>query len=95
MKMKAVVKSGYGGPEVLQFVEVDRPELVGPHDVLVRVHAAGVNFSDVHTRRAAFDGYEALRARVDKIRRACRSKMRRARSRVLIGRAWSKRSVRT
>jgi NADPH:quinone reductase len=68
MKMKAVVKSGYGGPEVLQLVDVDRPEIDHPHDVLVRVHAAGVNYSDIHTRRAAFDGYETLRARVDNAR---------------------------
>lgn len=64
MKMRAVIKNGYGGPEVLQLVDVDRPEIVDPHDVLVRVRAAGVNYSDVHTRRVAFDGYEALQSRV-------------------------------
>ncbi len=63
--MKAIVKNGYGGPDVLQFVEIDRPEIVRPHDVLVRVHAAGVNYGDIHTRRSAFDGFEALQACVD------------------------------
>lgn len=31
--MRAVIKSGYGHWEVLELVDVDRPEIVRPHDV--------------------------------------------------------------
>jgi NADPH:quinone reductase-like Zn-dependent oxidoreductase len=40
--MKAVQIHKFGGPEVLQFEDVPRPE-PGAHEVLIRVHAAGVN----------------------------------------------------
>jgi NADPH:quinone reductase-like Zn-dependent oxidoreductase len=44
-RMRAVSQRVFGGPEVLEVVEVDRPE-PGPGEVLVRVHAAGVNPAD-------------------------------------------------
>src|SRR6185436_14315965 len=40
--MKAVQIHAYGGPEVLQYEDVPRPEPKA-NEVLVRVHAAGVN----------------------------------------------------
>src|SRR6266511_4267571 len=40
--MKAIVQDTYGSPDVLQLKEIDRP-LVGDDEVLVRVHAAGVD----------------------------------------------------
>jgi NADPH:quinone reductase-like Zn-dependent oxidoreductase len=40
--MKAVRFHRYGGPEVLKFEDAPKPE-PGPGDVLVRVHAAGIN----------------------------------------------------
>ncbi|GIH08639.1 NADPH:quinone reductase [Rhizocola hellebori] len=40
-----------GGPEVLRMIEADRPE-PGPTEVLVRVHAAGVNPVDWKVRRS-------------------------------------------
>jgi NADPH:quinone reductase-like Zn-dependent oxidoreductase len=43
--MRAIGQDTLGGPEVLKVVEVDRPE-PGPSEVLVRVHAAGVNPTD-------------------------------------------------
>ncbi|ONI89166.1 NAD(P)-dependent alcohol dehydrogenase [Saccharothrix sp. ALI-22-I] len=43
--MKAIVQDMYGDPDVLEFREVDRPE-PGERQVLVRVHAAGVNIAD-------------------------------------------------
>ncbi|HLL64939.1 MAG TPA: NADP-dependent oxidoreductase [Micromonosporaceae bacterium] len=43
--MRAIEQDRLGGPEVLKLVEVDRPE-PGPAEVLVRVHAAGVNPTD-------------------------------------------------
>ncbi|WP_238008402.1 NADP-dependent oxidoreductase [Dactylosporangium sp. AC04546] len=43
--MRAIEQVTFGGPEVLHLVEADRPE-PGPGEVLVRVHAAGVNPTD-------------------------------------------------
>ena len=40
--MKAVRIHEYGGPEVLKYEDAPRPE-PGPREVLIRVHAAGVN----------------------------------------------------
>lgn len=40
--MKAIVQETYGPPDVLRLAEVDRPR-VGKRDVLVRVHAAGLD----------------------------------------------------
>lgn len=42
MTMKAIRMHGYGGPEVLRYEDVPRPS-PGPGEVLMRVHAAGVN----------------------------------------------------
>lgn len=48
--MRAIMIAAIGGPEVLQLV--DRPQPVpGPGELLVDVAAAGVNFSDINTRR--------------------------------------------
>jgi len=43
--MRAISQDALGGPEVLQYVEVPRPQ-AGISQVLVRVHAAGVNPTD-------------------------------------------------
>jgi NADPH:quinone reductase len=49
--MKAVVMTGPGGPEVMEYVE--RPEPVpGPGEALVEIAAAGVNFMDIGVRRS-------------------------------------------
>ena len=40
--MKAIVQDIYGSPDVLQLKEIDKP-VVGDDEVLVRVHAAGVD----------------------------------------------------
>jgi NADPH:quinone reductase-like Zn-dependent oxidoreductase len=47
--MKAVRYHEYGGPEVLRYEDVPIPE-PGPDEVLVRVHAAGVNPADRQIR---------------------------------------------
>lgn len=41
-RMRAISQRAFGGPEVLEVIETDRP-VPGPGEVLVRVHAAGVN----------------------------------------------------
>ncbi|MCX2714569.1 NADP-dependent oxidoreductase [Mycolicibacterium sp. J2] len=48
--MRAVSQSEFGGPEVLDVVEIDRPE-PGMGEILVRVHAAGVNPVDAMNRQ--------------------------------------------
>jgi NADPH:quinone reductase-like Zn-dependent oxidoreductase len=48
--MKAIAQDRYGGPEVLEFRDVEKPT-TGPSDVLVRVHAASVNARDWHIMR--------------------------------------------
>src|SRR5712691_686850 len=40
--MKAIVQDTYGSPDVLQLRVIDKP-VVGDDEVLVRVHAAGVD----------------------------------------------------
>ncbi|MEU9161605.1 NADP-dependent oxidoreductase [Streptomyces sp. NPDC048424] len=47
--MRAMIVNGWGGPETLVEREVDRPE-PGLGEILVRVHAAGVNPVDWKTR---------------------------------------------
>lgn len=47
--MQAIQVDGVGGPDVLEFVEVDAPR-PGRGEVLVRLEAAGVNFIDVYHR---------------------------------------------
>lgn len=51
--MKAVRFHRFGGPEVLRYEEVPQPE-IGPRDVLLRVVAAGVNFSDLMRRAGTY-----------------------------------------
>lgn len=50
--MRTVQQKVSGGPEVLEVVEspAPRPDDLGPDEVLVRVHAAGLNPIDVQTR---------------------------------------------
>ncbi|TMR03056.1 NADP-dependent oxidoreductase, partial [Nonomuraea turkmeniaca] len=47
--MRAITQAAFGGAEVLEVVRVPRPEPL-PTEVLVRVHAAGVNPVDWKTR---------------------------------------------
>lgn len=47
--MRAIRQQRFGGPEVLELVEIDRPAPIAT-EVLVQVHAAGVNPVDWKTR---------------------------------------------
>ncbi len=49
-RMQAIVYRCYGGPEVLELVELEKPT-PGDGEVLVRVHAAAVNPLDYHYMR--------------------------------------------
>jgi len=53
--MRAVVVRAWGGPEQLQLAEVPRPD-PAPTEVLVRVHAAGVNPADWKSRATGGHG---------------------------------------
>ena len=54
--MKAVRMHGYGGPEVLKYEDAPRPEPAG-NEVLVKVHAAGVNPVDWKIRAGYMRGF--------------------------------------
>lgn len=58
--MKAVRVHEFGGPEVLVHEEVPRPE-PGPGEVLIRVHAAGLNPPDWYRRMGYANIPEAIR----------------------------------
>src|ERR687893_3072669 len=51
--MRAVQIQEFGGPEVLQVVDLPKPE---PEDgqVLIEVSRAGMNFADTHTRENTY-----------------------------------------
>ncbi len=51
--MKAIRVHKFGGPEVLQLDEIDGP-VPGPGEVVVKVHAAGVNPADTYMRNGTY-----------------------------------------
>jgi acryloyl-coenzyme A reductase len=53
--MRAVTFGAFGGPDVLQVTEVERPK-PGRDDVLVRIHAAGICHHDVLSRGGKIPG---------------------------------------
>lgn len=61
--MQAITSSIYGGPEVLEAKEVQRPTLK-PDEILVRVHASAVTEGDRRIRAADFPGISAAIGRL-------------------------------
>jgi NADPH2:quinone reductase len=57
--MRAIQIEEFGGPEVLQLVDLPQPE-PGPGEVLVRVNRAGVNFADTHQRHDQYVAAQRL-----------------------------------
>ena len=51
--MRAAVVSKFGGPEVLELTETQIPT-PDSHQVLIRVHAASVNFADINARKGMY-----------------------------------------
>jgi NADPH2:quinone reductase len=57
--MRAIQMSEYGGPEVLELVELPVPE-PADGEVLIRVDRAGLNFSDTHRRTNSYIAKDQL-----------------------------------
>jgi NADPH:quinone reductase len=53
--MRAIQIEEYGGPEVLQLVDLPRP-VPAEGEVLIRVSRAGMNFADTHQRQNQYVG---------------------------------------
>lgn len=51
--MRAVIQNRFGGPEVLEVVQLETPR-PGPSEVLIRVHASGLNPVDAAVRFGGF-----------------------------------------
>ena len=51
--MRAIQIGRYGGPEVLDLVELPDPQ-PGPHQVLIDVDAAGINYADTHLTEGSY-----------------------------------------
>ena len=51
--MRAAVVTRFGGPEVLEITEIQTPT-PNSHQVLIRVHAASVNFADINARKGLY-----------------------------------------
>src|ERR671916_2287377 len=51
--MRAVQIEEFGGPEVLQVVDLPEPE-PGEGEVLIEVSCAGINFADTHQRENSY-----------------------------------------
>lgn len=61
--MKAVVIQAFGGPEVLQVQEVEKPNCSG-QEVLIAVKAAGMNRPDVFQRKGNYAAPEGVSATI-------------------------------
>ena len=53
--MKAIVIENFGGPEVLNFKEVEKPK-PEKGQVLIKASGISVNFADIKTRKGDFHG---------------------------------------
>ena len=51
--MRAIIENSHGGPEALTISEVPAP-VPRSHEVLIRVHAAGINRADALQRRGFY-----------------------------------------
>ena len=57
--MKAIRIQEFGGPEVLEYVDLDEPS-AGEGEVLIEVARAGINFADTHATRNDYLAEQSL-----------------------------------
>ncbi|MEH7418182.1 quinone oxidoreductase [Neobacillus drentensis] len=51
--MKALVFNTFGGPDVLEYTEIENP-MIGPDEILVKMKAVGLNFADIYRRKGNY-----------------------------------------
>ncbi|MED4226741.1 quinone oxidoreductase [Neobacillus cucumis] len=51
--MKALVFNQFGGPEVLEYTEIE-PPAIGPDEILLTMKAIGLNFADIYRRKGNY-----------------------------------------
>ena len=78
--MKAIRVEKFGGPEVLKLAEVPDPQ-PGPGEVLVRLHAAGVNPFEAYIRSGQYARAAAAAVHPGRMAPAGRGGRRRRRAR--------------
>ncbi len=57
MSMQGWIVRSFGGPEVMQWADLPTPS-PGPGQLLVRVHASGINFAETRMRAGTYSGQE-------------------------------------
>jgi NADPH2:quinone reductase len=62
-EMKAIRYHQFGGPEVLRYEEIPEPQVI-PDTLLIKVEAAGVNFSDLMRRQGSYTSRDSLPAQL-------------------------------
>ena len=53
INMRAAIVTKFGGPEVLELTEIQIPT-PNSHQILIRVHAASINFADLNARKGMY-----------------------------------------
>jgi NADPH:quinone reductase len=51
--MKALIFERFGGPEVLQYIDIPDP-VISENEILVRMKAVGLNFADIYRRKGNY-----------------------------------------
>jgi NADPH2:quinone reductase len=51
--LKALVFNTFGGPEVLEYIEIENP-IIGHEEILVNMKAIGLNFADIYRRKGNY-----------------------------------------
>ena len=52
-RMKALIFEKFGGPEVLQYIDIPNP-VIKENEILVRMRAIGLNFADIYRRKGNY-----------------------------------------